>query len=939
MSSRHPTIGLELRYALMEASIASASANLPAALLEQLIKRGEWTPQQAFSHIERVVDERLRALALAAVAARLPDALLGRALSIACASQGEENCSLALQALVPCLPDYFPDDLWDLVVETVTGLTGATTLPKAAAVLVAHLPQSRLPQLWGTAPLEIRGDQRRLYITAPVALRMWDSPEQGIADALARIRRINNEFDRCQVLAAVVPYLPGETFDEVIAIMDTCASAYRGDALITLGGQAPTERLNDLFEFARSAIADSDSTDWCPRMMEAVRPRLPPEQVPPAALLLVQDISATKVGAETLEALAPALSPALVQQILDQIRDWTSPWMFRGNAEMIAVGALVACLPDDEASRIVNDYLRTFRNRLDVYKDDAELAPFARYLPVDALRRSLFSICHSMGVSAAFAEDLTPSLRRLALRLADDDDLMREAFEMVARPNSWRPESRMAVVSVLAPYLSNELLHEARDRVLPAPLEVECFEALASLSRYLPRKEQSDVVRRALTQVRQVNHERHQARAIAALAPVLPPDLIPDAFDIVQSVSSDHLISREEALDVLAPKLPKELLWETTNAVLSRHAGTLTDVTKHMPQLFTLLGQEDTAGPVRDFLDQCKAMAGEWERGGDDLSALAPFLSPSLAQHALGVARRLPWVPAQRVFDRWRAMAALAPRLPEELRKAVVHEVLDLQAATRAGTEQRAHVLAPLAEASCTDEVVRACHDLLTELQHIKWTNVRCEALIALARPLPKDLLPDALRCAEQSQPVSDRDRLDRSKALVALGQRMPPQERDRVLSEVLDQILARRWWSLWAEVHIELIRLLPLQRSQVVEAAITDATGSMSGSGDLHNINKLLRVLNGSELELIYQKLDGVRNPNLRAKAMAAVLRRAGELAGKATLFSALPLHRGWPVRISRAELFELVAASAWWIRQHGGTPAIVETVKAVFDVARWWP
>jgi hypothetical protein len=332
-------------------------------------------------------------------------------------------------------------------------------------------------------------------------------------------------------------------------------------------------------------------------------------------------------------------------------------------------------------------------------------------------------------------------------------------------------------------------------------------------------------------------------------------------------------------------------------------------------------------------------MAGEWELGGDDLSALAPFLSPALAQHALGVARRLPWVPARRVFDRWRAMAALAPRLPEELRTTVVHEVLDLQTAIQAGTKQRAHVLAHLAEASRTDEVVSACHDLLTELQHIEWTDARCEALIALARRLPEELLPDALRCAEQSHPVSDHDRLNRSKALVALGQRMSPQKRDRVLSPLLDQILARRWWSLWAEVHIELIPLLPLQRSQVVEVAIIDAIGSISGSDGLHTLNELLRALDGSELGMIYQKLDRVRNSHLRVKAMAAVLRRTGELTCKATLFSDLPLHRGWPVGISRSELFELIAASAWWIRQHGGREAIVETVEAVFDVARWWP
>ncbi|WP_212992051.1 hypothetical protein [Actinoplanes auranticolor] len=44
------------------------------------------------------------------------------------------------------------------------------------------------------------------------------------------------------------------------------------------------------------------------------------------------------------------------------------------------------------------------------------------------------------------------------------------------------------------------------------------------------------------------------------------------------------------------------------------------------------------------------------------------------------------------------------------------------------------------------------------------------------------------------------------------------------------------------------------------------------------------------------------------------------------------------WPPIADRAELFTLVGASAWWIKQRGGATAVTATIEAVWDVARWW-
>ena len=69
-------VNLQLRYALVEASIASLSTRLPPGLLGELITRKLWPPVRAFSYLERMADEERRAQALTRIAPYLPKELL-----------------------------------------------------------------------------------------------------------------------------------------------------------------------------------------------------------------------------------------------------------------------------------------------------------------------------------------------------------------------------------------------------------------------------------------------------------------------------------------------------------------------------------------------------------------------------------------------------------------------------------------------------------------------------------------------------------------------------------------------------------------------------------------------------------------------------------------------------------------------------------------------
>jgi hypothetical protein len=212
----------------------------------------------------------------------------------------------------------------------------------------------------------------------------------------------------------------------------------------------------------------------------------------------------------------------------------------------------------------------------------------------------------------------------------------------------------------------------------------------------------------------------------------------------------------------------------------------------------------------------------------------------------------------------------------------------------------------------------------------------RCEAIRALAPRLPDRLLPGLITELEAEQRGTDNELKERARALIALATRITvDEERQRILAVVLNYVVKRRWWTLLEPVFVDLIPLLPpSSRSEAVAAAVRQCFAQYH-VGDLR---LFLDVLEGSELELVFAELDRIRDPHERATVRIAVLRRAGALADRSKVFQNIDVFAGWPPSATRAELFALTGASAWWIHRLGGDQAVAATADAVFDVCHWW-
>uniref|UniRef100_UPI002ACD9CC5 hypothetical protein n=1 Tax=Chloroflexus sp. TaxID=1904827 RepID=UPI002ACD9CC5 len=198
-----PYLGLEIRCALIEASVHSLAANLPTALLAALVKHGMWTMPQALVYLRQMPHENHRAEALVALAECITaEVLLAEVLAVAREIKDDWKRAEVLAAVAARAP---------------------------AAVLAAVLAAARA----------IEDDWWRAEVLAAVAERVPDLwPE-----VLAAAREIGDVEKRAEVLATVAERLANRPrawlYPCWVETLPVLASRVRPDLLSDLRALAP----------------------------------------------------------------------------------------------------------------------------------------------------------------------------------------------------------------------------------------------------------------------------------------------------------------------------------------------------------------------------------------------------------------------------------------------------------------------------------------------------------------------------------------------------------------------------------------------------------------------------------------------------------------------------------------------------------------------------
>jgi hypothetical protein len=927
------SIGLELRYALLTASVGSLAGGLPVALLAALVEKGMWTVERAHGYAHQVRDPAHRAAALGSLAPRLPDRERTRALADALAAvraigserQPSEAVSAAewiaqsranaLAALAPQLPeDLLPEAL--AVAQTIRNDLNRS---QALAALVPQLPDDLLGEALATAGA-IWYQRSRSQALAALAPRL---PDDLLPEALAAARAIEDEQSRCEALAALAPRLAEDERAEVLAEALAAAQAIRHDGRsAVLAALAPR-----LPESERAAVlAEAREAAWAiagglrPRAIAALTPQLPDDHLP-AALIAARALGNQEGRSWVLAALAARLPEAGRAKVLaEALAAARAIWSESSRSTTLA--ALAPQLPEGERAAVLAEALaaaRAIANEKERFWALAELAP--------------------------------------QLPESEQGDMLAEALALARaiRDEEWRSRA----LAALAPQLPQHLLAKALAAARAIGDEGERSWALIELFAQLPEGERATVVSDALAAARAIGDEPSRDQALAALASQLPDDLLAEALAAARAVGLEPW--RSWALAEIAPRLPKDERSEVLAEALAaaRAIGDEKERSWALTSLAAQVQEGERVTVLADALAAARAVRYDPPRS-EALAALAPQLADDLLPEALAAAQAIEDEPSRSqalaalaprlpgglipealsaaqaikaVDARSQALAALAPWLPDHERPAVLAEAL---AAWAIGAKYTAYqnTLAALAPQLPDDLLAEA----LAVARAIEEEESRCEALVTLARHLPDHLLAEALAVARTI--AYERWR---ARALTALAPRLPESERAPVLADAVTSARAIGDERLRSEALASLAPLLPENERPKV---LADAFASARAIGDERSRSEALASLaplrsERERAEVLGEALAAARTTEY-ARVRPGLLRKvAQQVSSIADLdWEAFGQETLWMLASrKRSELVSDIRALSPLVSSVGGSAAVKEAGRAVQDVGRWFP
>lgn len=496
--------------------------------------RGEATPHgpdieqqngapDALASAMAISDDYNRSNALAALAPRLPEALLPDAHTVAAAISDEIARANALAALAPRMPETLPEAF-----AAATAISDDYARAHALAALAPHLAGSlQLDAL--AAAKGISDDYTRANVV--LAALAPHLPETLLPDALAAATAISREIARADALGWLAPRLPETLLREALAAATAIQfGAARANALIALAPRLPETLLPDALA-AAAAISDGAARADA---LAALAPHLP-EPLLPDALAAAKAISDEHDRANVLVALAPCLPEALLLDALAAAKAISDE-----HDRAKALAGLAPRLPEPLLPEAF-----AAAEAISGEHDRAEaLAGLAPYLPEPALREGLAAAKAIMDESAR-----ARALVALAPRLPET---LPEALAVaVAISDGYHDYDRAAALAGLAPYLPELLLPDALAAAMAISSDYDRAQALVALYPRLPEALLPDALAAAVA----ISRGYARAQALVALAPRLPEALLPDALAAANAISDDN--DRADALAALAPRLPE----------------------------------------------------------------------------------------------------------------------------------------------------------------------------------------------------------------------------------------------------------------------------------------------------------------------------------------------------------------------------------------------
>lgn len=601
--------------------------------------------------------------------------------------------------------------------------------------------------------------------------------------------------------------------------------------LTQLAAQAPGQSDGDVYEQVRALLAYAHAYDQKQPTQRPAKPLSPNA----ARLSLLVDVVATMNAAQTLNLLTSLehiQDETLRFDLLSRVARYLPPDKRRDVVDTVwrgvrGVGSASARarllfqlypLVEEIQNTPPTSFMAVFdiaQNIDNVETRTRSLIALSRYVPPDltlSVQRSVLDAVDSMSGDTSKTNTLVSLSETLAPELIDR--------ALACAMDIHTPDERVRALTSLARVLPADRTRNVQEEVLRSiegiAAEEHRVEALTAFAPYLEyvREEAADfpaILERALAVAVGVTRRQFRARALVALAPMLPSELQGEALAAVHALPYER--DRATMLATLAATLPPNMLVASLAV-----AHTMNDQDARVHALTALahrLPEQARPQTVRDAFAAAMNLPRQFER----VTALMELvdLMPSELVHQVYLSALETTRMIKNVNSRARALNMMSADLPDDLLTRAVDIARTLQEA-----QQRLSALGPLVERLPAEQQQPLLANMLETLRDIRHEYRRSRAIMSVAALMPKTMQPALIEAAH-----SIRDPYDRLSALIAIAQNTNAAERVPLVGEA---------WTLLRQVEngydraSGLAAIAPLLPASA-EGDLTRAVGMVIGS------------------------------------------------------------------------------------------------------------
>jgi len=856
-----------LRCALVNSSINAISSNYSPSVIKYLVETGTWSVDRALAVADRIprTTDRVSALVALLQSGRLStddyENVRRQALALALSETWEPNLGPALCALAPYLDGELLLQAW-AAARHMRSKWQELKAP-ALAMLASRFPARSKSAALREALAAALSTTLDNNVGASLRVLVPHLGSRLINEALDQVLALPNEGDCARALAVLAPYLGARRSKLAAAEARRVSDARQLTVALALAPHLGSRLVNEALDQVPTLPGERTRT----RTLAVLAPHLPGKQQDKVWESCLNVAAHTDSDADRLgmiEALAENLSAGWVDEALNLTLEME-------NEDLRARGlrALSAKLDAQQAARV----LAAAGQMLDKNSRSSALQAVLPHLSGDVYLNAL----------------------RMALEVDDFNDWSRAMAELVPTMPESLIEEVVRVTSGLEIQWGAERIYLA---LAPRLKGQTARRALAALEHIRPDEPQakiltewvawleSDLLGQALNLTLAMSDLKARRTVLYALVPRVSGDELQRALAGLSAMDDEY--DQYELLMWIYPTMDADRRVPIRERFLGRAR---LGYAIPYPGNLALAGDDDAFEEVfaiteqstdpykREFLkglsrplivanlDRLLEMAirlGSWEDRAESLAFLAPYLDDTAFDRAV-VASDMPPDPAQADSLAWpKLLAALAPRMPQEVREQMIREAFETfrQYHPYFDVGKKAELgvaIAPYAEEHMIEEILG---------EKRRWENENSRANV-LAAVVPRLRLQQI----EQLTDIALRMVRDSARAIVFVGlaPHLPPAQ--------LEQVLAAA--GRLSEPHSRAIALaalaprvspLPRQRSVLMDA-LDAAEGVLEGPQRVNAIRILAGVLPAELFDRAVEVAQATQSARHRAQALASLL------------------------------------------------------------------